>query len=238
MFSKNSMKKLFDKLRPLRRIDFATLKQVIKKNDVVLDYGCGRMPYKDCVIGLGATYRSADISVSSEIDYIIDDKGQLVNCNEVFDVIIIMDVLQHILEPDTSLLNLNRHMSNDTKIIVTSPFIFVECDYHDYHRWTNSGIEVFLKRLGYNVIQQIKRGGTVFSLVYLIQGTLSNLIIGRRGQWRLNLSIPRYIALVSLEILFMPILWFALFLDTLIPIDGGYLGSVTISRKDHSDHAI
>ena len=231
MFNQKYLKEIFDTFRPLRRLDFAAMRKTIRKDDRVLEYGCGRMPYKDLVLDLGATYRSADISVSTDTDYVISEHGELEGCDEFFDVVIIMDVLQHITDPRKSLLELTRYLSNDARVIITTPFIFVECDYRDYHRWSHSGINALLTSTGYSVIMNRNRGGTFFAFVYMLVGTLSNLIIGRRSDWHLNLSPLRRIALVLCETILIPILWFALLLDYLIPINGGYLGTITVAKK-------
>lgn len=231
MFNQKHMKKMFDSLRPLRRMDYASLRKVIRKNDCVLDYGCGRMPYKDAILKLGANYKSADITGSKSIDFSINGHGELEGCDEVFDVIIIMDVLQHIVEPRKTLTELTQYLSKDATVIITTPFIFVECDFHDYHRWSHSGIHALLTSAGYTVTGHDKRGGTFFASAYIVLGTLSNVIIWRRLAWRLKLSVIRRFALVLLETIFIPILWFALFLDYVIPINGGYLGTITVAKK-------
>lgn len=212
-------------------MDFTTINGVISSSDHVLEFGCGRMPYREKVLSLGATYTSADVFSSEKIDYRIRNDGTLENCEDVFDVILIMDVLQHVTNPEKTIQNMSNYLSENGKLIITTPFIYTECDFNDFHRWTNSGIKILLEKNGCEVISQKMRGGILFSFVYLVLSSLSNFIIGKRNGWRIKITAFKRALIFLLELAFLPIIWCSLLIDMLvIRSKTGYLGTTTVSK--------
>ena len=217
-----------DKLRPIRRIDYAVLRQEIRSGDEVLDYGCGRMPYIDLILKQGATYSSAEINGAGAIDYSINEFGKINNCTRQFDVIMLMDVLQHTKNTRDILNVIRTHLKPEGRLIVTTPFIFPECDFQDFHRWTRSGIRQLLYDAGFDIRLQVERGGFFLCIGYTLLSNFSNLVIGNRSGWRIRISNQRKLLLLAIEILILPILWISYFVDTIFTNKYTYLGTVTV----------
>lgn len=231
MYDKKYLKSFFDRFRPLRQIDMAVLRSNIKPGQNVLEYGCGRMPYRKYITSIGARYKSADVEKSKGVDYKITSDGILPDCNQTFDVVLVMDVLQHIECPEKNIRNLTPYLAPNGILVVSTPFIFAECDFEDFHRWSRSGVKGLFGRSGFETVSQVDRGGLCLSITFLLLSTLSKAIIGQRKGWRLDLPGLRAFLLIFAECIFLPLLWISLFVDQLKSGKVAYLGSITIFRK-------
>jgi SAM-dependent methyltransferase len=118
----------------------------------VLDYGCGGSPYR----GLfpNAIYRRADAIDTEGLDYRVAGDESIQEKDEVFDLILSTQVLEHIKDPQKYLVEAYRLLRQGGRIVLTTHGMFEEhgCPY-DFLRWTGDGLKEELKRAGFHVLE-------------------------------------------------------------------------------------
>lgn len=156
-----------------RDLDFIIQQKIIefiRKNNYyesVLDYGAGNSPYRPYVPC--KEYITADISQNSNIniDYIINcDKLPISDNN--FDLILLLDVLEHVLNPVSVINELKRLLKPGGSLIVSIPFMYREHETpNDYVRYTSFGIKRLFESMGGTISRSEKVGNAYLTLLIL-----------------------------------------------------------------------
>lgn len=129
----------------------------------VLDYGCGRQPYRDIVEAAGGEYLPFDRvdfpASCAEQDWGDDDAeiGPL-------DAILCTQVIQYIEDPFAllqrmpSLLGGLRHVDlGGGCLVMTYPTNWPEVEREDLHRFTKAGMERLLTEAGFTIVRHERR---------------------------------------------------------------------------------
>lgn len=129
----------------------------------LLDFGCGRKPYKN-LFTKATEYIGVDIEQSghdhslSEVDVFYDGKT-IPFKNETFDAIFCTEVFEHIFNLDEILDELKRVLKKNGKLLITIPFMWGEHEKpYDYARYTSFAIKYILEKKGFQVIALEKTG--------------------------------------------------------------------------------
>jgi SAM-dependent methyltransferase len=162
--SKKSLDYIFD----LGMKDF--IKNNCKDNyDKILDFGAGNSPYKHLL--QYKDYITADVvqNSSSSINVILQSNiKDLPFGNEEFDLILCLDVIEHLINPKEILLELFRKLKPKGKLMISTPFIFREHEYpDDFQRFTSVGIENILTDVGFSKINTKKSGNWYYTIFLL-----------------------------------------------------------------------
>ena len=230
-----TLKLIYDFCNPFRIISKSNIKASlcgIQYAQNVLDLGCGRAVLKNFFINLGINYYGADIMSSDNVDFLISENGDLINCELQFDLIYSSDVLQHVKDKKMFFYIIDNYLKEGGHLIIDIPFIYPECDFEDYFRWTKSGIINELKSENFIVVSCLQRGGALFAIIALIFGTLKNLIVGERKKWRNNNYIWKSFLLLLVDVIFFPILFVAYIFDKIINLRGTYFGVTIFAQKE------
>lgn len=126
----------------------------------MLDFGCGRSPYKplfkvDSYIGI-------DINESGHADEdkradVIYDGSVMPFENESFDCFICSEVIEHVFDLDHVLTDLARVLRRGGMGIITTPFIWPEHEMpFDYARYSRFGLKHALQKNGFDVVTEMK----------------------------------------------------------------------------------
>lgn len=68
--------------------------------------------------------------------------------DDSFDVVVVMDVLEHVLEPQKAISEVRRVLRPGGKVILSVPFLFeIHAEPHDYWRFTHYGLRAMLRDL-------------------------------------------------------------------------------------------
>lgn len=231
MFSKNKLAQMFDTIRPLRFMERKFLGRFSGKNKEVLDFGAGRMPNKRWFLKRGMHYHSADVGNEIKHDYPVPADGVIDTECKLFDLILISDVIQHVENCDETLAHLATLLKDEGVIVVTTAFIFPECDYEDYRRWSYTGVDLLAKDASMEVLAKDRRGGFVLCLLVFVMSELQNRIIGERRGWRNSATKVRSVCVLATELVFLPFLWVALCIDKLFPSKVSYLGVMCALKR-------
>ncbi|MDO8954791.1 MAG: class I SAM-dependent methyltransferase [Gammaproteobacteria bacterium] len=197
-------------------------RQLPRLSGKLLDVGCGQKPYKPyCKVEayIGLEIDSITARTFSKADFFYD--GTLFPFdNNSFDSIISSEVLEHVLEADQFLTELNRVLNIGGLLLITVPFIFCEHEQpHDYRRYTSFGIRAVIEKHGFEIIDQRK---TVKNAGYLMQ--LLNAYLFFR--W---MKVNPYL-LIVLNFICIPFTLLGL-LGRCFSCEEFYFGNVILARK-------
>lgn len=203
----------------------------------VLDIGGGSSAYRDFAKAqlVSDLFVTVDISPESSAD-IIASAMALPLLSGKFDAVSCFDVLQHVSDPMIVLSEARRVLRDDGIIILTYPFMYGECDYLDFNRWTEAGILAELRKAGFFVIQTKRRGGFIFFLMTVINFAVQNSFRPARKSWRRNLSWAYFISAFFITFISIPtylLMWIALLFESVLPgASEIYMGGVVVARKE------
>lgn len=162
---------------------------------VLLDYGCGGQPYKSVFEPFITQYIGADVVAARGVvlDIELDVDGHVPLPDESIDTILSSQVLEHVFDIKSYLLNCERLLRPSGRLIISVP---MQWRHHeipfDYWRFTRYGLEKSLNSAGFKILDLRPCGG-VYSLlgqVYLdhlsARGKLTTLLtraVNRLALW-------------------------------------------------------
>jgi len=123
----------------------------------LLDLGCGKVPlfmaYKDYVTDNICVDWENSLHENKYLDYVCDLTKPLPFDDQVFDTIILSDVLEHIFQPDHLWMEIHRLLSINGKIIMNVPFFYCLHERpYDYFRYTEFALKLFVENSGLRLI--------------------------------------------------------------------------------------
>ena len=190
----------------------------------LLDFGCGSKPYKsffkvDEYIGLD-TYNSGHSHENENIDVLYDGKKIPFDDN-TFDYIFSSEVLEHVFNINDTMLELNRVLKTNGKMLITLPFIWGEHEQpHDFARYTSFGLKSILEKNGFEILQQVKT--TTF-----IETVFQNLTA-----YLYHTAVPKGLRTVLTLILIAPLNLLGIFFGKILPNDKThYLNNIMLCVK-------
>ena len=200
-----------------------------------LDIGAGTAPYEAVIQRAFETvhYIAMDIAPSDRCS-LVGDGCALPFTNEALDLIVSFDVIQHVATPARMLDEAMRVLKPGGHILLTFPFLYAECDFHDYQRWTMEGMSVELINRNFEIILAHRRGGAFFAAACALNWAIQHSIPGQRRFWRASrtpASMLRSGLLILLTIPTNLLSWVALFLDHILATRGLYVGGAILARK-------
>lgn len=134
----------------------------------VLDYGAGNSPYRpflrcDC-------YVTADVTqnTTGTINHLIMSGQSLPEADASFDLVLLMDVLEHLPQPVPVITELRRLLRPSGRLIISVPFLYREHETpHDYVRYTPFGLRQLFAGQGGEVVRLSKVGNIWYTLYTL-----------------------------------------------------------------------
>ena len=128
----------------------------------LLDLGCGTVPlyiaYKD--------YIDDNICIDWHKNDYIDHCHNLIEKlplnDEIFDTVIMSDVLEHIPEPEMIISEIYRVLKLNGKLLLNVPFYYcIHEAPHDFYRFTEFALRYLLEKVGFKIIKLEFIGGPV-----------------------------------------------------------------------------
>lgn len=136
-------------LRGLRAVLGRSLSQLGMIGSVI-DFGCGAHPYRALVELHGLTYRGADFGKDADIAISLD--GKLPADTPRAEIILSMQVLEHVRDLDAYFREAARVLVDDGKLLLSTHGTWL---YHphpaDYRRWTRTGLKEEIEMRGFLV---------------------------------------------------------------------------------------
>jgi SAM-dependent methyltransferase len=144
-----------------------------------LDIGCGNSPYRALAESRGFRLKTLDISNESAPDFVgtVEDTRLP---DGFADLVLCTQVLEHSLDPERGLRDINRILRPGGHLIVTAPHIWF---YHphptDNWRFTQEGLIRLAMRAGFEPRRLLSQGGSALSFFqignFLLYGAVGNL---------------------------------------------------------------
>lgn len=148
----------------------ALQKRLPQFKGVVLDVGCGNMPYKPLIMSTktkATQYIGLDLDVydyQSDVyvtkpDLLWDGKKIPLSDGSV-DTVVLTEVLEHCSEPEAVLREIYRVLRPDGNVFITVPFLWLlhEVPYDEY-RYTPFSLQRHIKNAGFEHIEIHSLGG-------------------------------------------------------------------------------
>ena len=144
----------------------------------ILDFGAGGSPYRS--LFPNANYQTADVQRSCA-DFAIDEDGYTNAPDQVFDMVLSTQVLEHCRDPDRYLSETFRVLKPDGKLVLSTHGFFEEhaCPY-DFFRWTAEGLRILVESNGFTVDSLVRVTAGPRAAVHLMQSALSLSLLDRK----------------------------------------------------------
>ena len=130
----------------------------------LLDLGCGKVPlyeaYKNYISDNSCVDWQNTIHKNPFLDIETDINQPLPIENEIFDTVILSDVLEHIRKPEELIAEIHRIMKPNGKFILNVPFFYwLHEQPFDYFRYTKFALQSMLEDAGFKVLKLEPMGG-------------------------------------------------------------------------------
>ncbi len=121
---------------------------------LIIDLGCGDMPYRPLFERNGARYVGIDLVCNDVADLHASVEDSLPLAEGSVDVVLSTQVLEHVPEPTRYLSEIRRILKPDGLVIISTHGYWM---YHphptDFWRWTGPGLRKLVADAGYRVLE-------------------------------------------------------------------------------------
>lgn len=159
-------------------------------------------------------YVSGDIAPTNATAVVLDANSLPIKSG-AFDVVMALEVLEHMPDPQKMLDEASRVLRAGGRLIITVPFMFGVHDYRDYHRFTPLGFAQMLEKSEFRLVDTVQRGGTFVASTGLVRNLILNSIVGDPHDWR-SRGLRKKVAWIVATIVLTPwtaVTWVAYALD-------------------------
>jgi SAM-dependent methyltransferase len=137
-------------LRGLARVLRDQIEAYVPRGALMVDLGCGEMPYAAMIQAMQIDYRGADIGEDSPLP--IDRDGRVALPDASADAILSAQVLEHVRDLDAYCAEIRRLLADDGVLLLSTHGTWL---YHphpeDHRRWTRTGLVADLADRGLQV---------------------------------------------------------------------------------------
>jgi SAM-dependent methyltransferase len=139
----------------LRRVLVSIIARYLANKQVsVFDHGCGDSPYRPLFRGIASQYLGGDIPGNPDADIVLDASGCVPCGDDTFDVILSIQVLEHVADVSRYLSESRRLLKKNGLMILTTHGWWTHHPFpHDYWRWTREGLLRTLHQHRFEVIE-------------------------------------------------------------------------------------
>ncbi len=168
----------------------------------------------------GVRYLSSDIAPTDRTD-LVCDAAALPLADGTVSVMLALEVLEHLPRPQQMLVEAARVLTADGVLVLTTPFMFGEHDFHDYYRYTRRGMAELVEQAGLSVETVVLRGGTFVSALGLVRNLMRDTLVGAPSGWRAQGRRKKALWAVATVVMsvWVPFMYLALALDRLVDRD-------------------
>lgn len=166
----------------------------------VLDIGCADCSIKQ-QLNLAEVYFGLDFPETATKLYqtrphVYGDASQLPFTAKSFDTVLMLDVLEHLSEPELALHEASRVLKEQGRLLITIPFSYPLHDQpHDYQRFTIHGLTYHIHKAGFELAEINEVGGGAQAAALALSVTVAQGAINAMTQrgWRvffIPLALP------------------------------------------------
>jgi SAM-dependent methyltransferase len=164
-------------LSKLRDHTLLTLAEITKsnKNLLLVDFGCGDMPYKSVIEPMVGQYLGVDLDINPKADHHIDFDSKTTLPDNYCDIILSNQVLEHVDSPAGYLQEAYRILKpGGSMIITTHGYWYYHPTPNDYWRWTSAGLQKTIKKENFQIESFFGIMGLAASGIQLFQDAIIN----------------------------------------------------------------
>jgi SAM-dependent methyltransferase len=142
---------------PLTHLRDATLAKIrelttTKKDLLLVDFGCGNMPYRPVIEPMVGKYLGVDLEMNPKAEYHINFDSKTTLPDNYADIILSNQVLEHVDSPGGYLQEALRILKPGGSIICsTHGYWFYHPTPNDYWRWTSAGLRRTIEAEGFKI---------------------------------------------------------------------------------------
>src|ERR1700712_5038629 len=162
----------------LTQLRDATVKKIEEltannKDFVLIDFGCGDMPYKPVIEPHVGKYLGVDLEMNPKADHHIDFDSKTTLPDNYADIILSNQVLEHVDTPSGYLQEAYRILKpGGTLICTTHGYWFYHPTPNDYWRWTSAGLRKTIEAEGFTINSFFGIMGLAASGLQLLQDAI------------------------------------------------------------------
>jgi SAM-dependent methyltransferase len=163
-------------LSQLRDRTIEKIKELTADNKelILVDFGCGDMPYREIIAPMVGKYLGVDLEMNSMADHHIDFDSKTTLPDNYADIILSNQVLEHVDTPSGYLHEALRILKpGGSMIISTHGYWFYHPTPNDYWRWTSAGLRKVIEAEGFKINTFYGIMGLVASGLQLFQDGIS-----------------------------------------------------------------
>ena len=164
----------------------------------ILDSGCGSMPYKNIILSNNdkvTNYIGLDIESGLNYENVNADflwDGSIMPFEDSsFDVVISTEVMEHVPDPDSYLMEVKRVLKPGGMFFFTVPFLMSLHEVpNDYYRYTPFALEMIFKRVGFITITIKPMGGYNAAMAQMLGLWVNMYLWGRKNKMMRIIAKP------------------------------------------------
>lgn len=164
-------------LKQLRDATIKDIKQLTAtdKNLLLVDFGCGDMPYRSVIEPMVGKYLGVDLEMNPKAEHHIDFDSKTTLPDNYADIILSNQVLEHVDTPSGYLQEAFRILKpGGTIILTTHGYWFYHPTPNDYWRWTSAGLRKTVESEGFKITSFHGIMGLAASGLQLLQDAFCN----------------------------------------------------------------
>ena len=217
-------------INPFYFIRRALYKGVIARKSCLsgrlLDFGCGRKPYKpffEVQEYIGLDIEESGHSHKNESIDVFYDGGTIPFADNHFDSAFSSEIFEHVFNLDEVLREIQRVLNPGGHLLVTVPFVWDEHEVpYDFGRYTSFGIAHVLKKAGFELVSSDKTTNYVETIFQMWNAYVSQVVLPKNKMLKALLT-PLFIAPVTLV---------GIVVAALLPRSQGfYHNNIVVARK-------
>ncbi|OCX50670.1 hypothetical protein BEL04_23165 [Mucilaginibacter sp. PPCGB 2223] len=162
-------------LTHLRDATLKTVQQLTAndKNLLLVDFGCGNMPYREVIKPMVGKYEGVDLDMNPRADHHIGFDSKTTLPDNYCDIILSNQVLEHVDSPSGYLQEALRILKPGGSIICTTHgYWFYHPTPNDYWRWTSAGLRKTIEDEGFRITSFFGIMGLAASGLQLFQDAI------------------------------------------------------------------
>jgi len=145
------------------------------KNLLLVDFGCGDMPYRSVIEPHVGKYLGVDLQLNPKAEHHIDFDSKTTLPDNYADIVLSNQVLEHVDSPSGYLKEALRILKPGGSIILTTHgYWYYHPTPNDYWRWTSAGLRKTVEDEGYEVKSFHGIMGLAASGLQLLQDAIIN----------------------------------------------------------------
>lgn len=141
----------------LTQLRDATIKEIKlltdqNKDKLLVDFGCGDMPYRPIIEPLTGKYLGVDLSINPKAEHFIDFDSKTTLPDNYCDIVLSTQVLEHVDKPAGYLQEALRILKPGGSLVIsTHGHWFYHPTPYDYWRWTSAGLRKIIEAEGFKI---------------------------------------------------------------------------------------